>query len=82
MISQCDGVEIIWWEKSDFHGTLNSKTTEGFTCVGISTQIAQSLVDRIELLMLSQRDGVDVNLKIRRIKKIVDHIKNKLNNDG
>jgi len=31
--------------------------------------------------MLSQRDGLDVNFKVHGIKEIVDHMKNKLNND-
>jgi len=39
------------------------------TCIVTSIQITKSLVDRVELLMKSQRDGKDVNQKIHGQKK-------------
>ena len=52
---RCDGVvEIISRAKTNYHATSLSSRLEGFTHVGTSTEIPQSLVDRVKLLMQCQ----------------------------
>ena len=77
---RCDGVvEIISRAKTNYHATSQSSRVEGFTHVGTSTQIPQSLVDRVKLLMQCPKNGKHVNSRIRGVKEIVQQKKLKLN---
>ena len=77
---RCDGVvEIILHAKTNYHATSQSSRVEGFTHVGTSTQIPQSLVDRAKLLMQCPKNGEHVNSRIRGVKEIVQQKKLKLN---
>ena len=77
---RCDGVvEIISRAKTNYHATSQSSRVEGFTHVGTSTQIPQSLVDRVKLLMQCPKNGEHVNSRIRGVKEIVQQKKLKLN---
>lgn len=69
----CDGVvEIIWHGKTDFHATMLSRTIPGFIRLRTSIQINRKLIDRIAKLVKKHKMGVDINRKVRGVKKIID----------
>jgi hypothetical protein len=65
------GVEIIMRAKTIFHGTLPSKTKNGFTRLGTSIQMNKCLVQRMKKFILEKDNGKCVDKKIRGVKEIV-----------
>ena len=72
-------VEIILRAKINYHATSQSSRVEGFTHIGTSIQIPQSLVDRVKLLMQCPKNGEHVNSRIHGVKEIIQQKKLKLN---
>lgn len=79
---KCDGVvEIIWRANLDLHATSPSTTKLGFSRIGTSVQIPRSLVRRVLLLKKDERNGENVNPRVRGLKEIVEQKIQKLHDN-